>query len=190
MSLDLTDDQIREFLTDLGLPQVDPTAFRAGTLPELLRGMIDLGRIRPQLRTTQHVRNNFDSLGVAVFVIDLVAPAPNEIAVVRNMALTFTNAATESVVWQKRTPGPVLTTLWEDVGGPFAAARYLGGPGQVSDSWGALYGNGIAVAGVNPDATNAQQQLQFAVISAAAVSKTGAVDFDVDFYQWEDWPGL
>lgn len=185
MSIELTDDQIRQFLEDLGLPQVDPTAFRAGTLPELLRGSIDLGRIRPVLRTTQLVVIAHVGLPVMVDNFTLVAPAPNQIVIVRNLNIFFTNALTNTLVIEK-TIGPVEGNVWTDFGGPFAFGPYIGTDNDATRAWG---NKTLYVYGVNPDATNLQQQLNMELQDPVGVGKDVQVTFDADFYEWEDWPG-
>jgi len=188
MTQPLTDDQIRAFLTDIGLPQVDPTQFRASTLDELIRASIDLGRIRPQLLNTSITTITYTTpLAVGLFQA-LVAPGPNQIIVCRNLTIRFTNANSETVNVQKLVGVPV-TELWTDTAAPFASAPYIGTNNDASRAWGALGLNNIPVFGANPEFSNIQQQLQFNLESAGVSDKFARLTFDADIYEWEDWPG-
>jgi len=192
MSTELTDEQIREFLEDLGLPQVDPAAFRAGTLPELLRGSIDLGRIRPVLQTSGLISMNYSSGGVAIGAsLNLQAPGPNEVIVARNMTIQLTSGNSDTVILQTRYDAATIHTLWLDLAAapPHPAGMYIGSANEPTKAWGALNLDDIVLFGQNPDFSNLQQILQFSLQSAAAVDKTAVIRFSSNLYRWEDWPG-
>jgi len=188
MTVALTDDQIRAFLDDLGLPQVDPAQFRASTLSELIRADIDLGRIRPILVTTSITTILYSTAAAVGPFQALVAPGPNQIIICRNLSIRFTNANTEIIRVQKLVGVPV-TELWEDSAAPFASAPYIGTNNDASRAWGALGYNNIPVFGANPEFSDLQQQLQIQLESAGAADKFARITFDADFYEWEDWPG-
>jgi len=188
MTTPLTDDQVRAFLNDIGLPQVDPTQFRSSTLDEILRASIDLGRIRPMLLNSSVTRVTYaTALAVGLF-LDLVAPGPNQVIHCKNMTIRFSNANSEIINVQKLT-GVIISELWTDTAAPFAAAPYIGTDNTASQAWGALGLNNIVMFGVNADFNNLQQILQFNLASAGVSDKFAVITFDADIYEWEDWPG-
>jgi len=188
MTQPLTDDQVRQFLEDIGLPQVDPTQFRSSTLDELLRASIDLGRIRPMLLTSSVTRVTYvTALAVGLF-LDLVAPGPNQVIHCKNMSIRFTNANSETINVQKSV-AVIVTELWTDTAAPFAAAPYIGTNNDASRAWGALGLNNIVVFGANPEFSSVQQILQFNLESAGVSDKFAIITFSADIYEWEDWPG-
>jgi len=190
MTLALTDAQIRQYLDDLGLPQVDPAQFRASTLPELLLASVDFGRIRPVLRETSCVSVNYSTAIAVGLFLNLVAPAANQIIHAVKMSIRFTNANIETINVQK-TCGATIRELWTDFAGDpgakFKAEPYIGNDTSPSQSWGALGLDDIVVFGSNPDSNNVGQILQLNLVSIAALVKTAVITFDADIYEWEDW---
>lgn len=181
----LTDEQIREFLTDLGLPQVDPGAFRAGTLPELLRASIDMGRIRPVIQTSGLILINHVGPAVAVDNFPIAAPGPREVITLTNITFFFNNALTETFVIEKET-GPVIGNIWVDFGGPFAFGPYIGTDNTVTQAWA---NKKMVVYGSEIDFLGQQQIINVELQSAAAVGKNVTIAYDSTLYRWEDWPG-
>jgi len=188
MTQPLTDDQVRQFLEDIGLPQVDPTQFRSSTLDEILRASIDMGRIRPMMLTTSvNVSLYTTALAVGLF-LDLVAPAPNQIIHCRNMSIEMTNANSEVIRVQK-VAGPIVNLLWTDEKAPIPLGQYIGTDNTASQAWGALGLNNIVVFGQDPEFSNLQQILQLNLATIGASLKTATITFSADIYEWEDWPG-
>lgn len=180
--------QIRVVLDDLGLPQVDPSSWFDGTMPEILRASLDFGRVQPILaRTSITTLLYTTSLAVGLFT-PLVAPVPNEIIVCRNLSIRFTNANAETINIQKLVGVPV-TEIWTDTAAPLPSGPYIGTNNDASRAWGALGLNNIPVFGANPEFTNLQQILQVNLESAGISDKFARITFDADFYEWEDWPG-
>jgi len=190
MTVALTDAQIRQYLDDIGLPQVDPAQFRASTLPEQLVAAVDFGRIRPVLRGTQCISADYSTPLATGAFLSLVAPALNEIIHVVQMSIRFTNANSETINVRKDCGG-TIRELWTDFAGDpgqkFVAEPYIGNANNASIAWGSLGLNDIVVFGANPDSDNAQQLLQINLVSPGVSTKTARITFDASIYEWEDW---
>jgi len=184
---ELTPAQVRAFLTGIGLPQVDPQEWIASTLPEILRAMVDLGRISPQMLRTFSNRTVVTSAVNVTQDVTVVAVNPGEIVHVRNFTMILSTAAIISVRIYKEA-GPVQTNIWhgQDAGG-FPIGPYLGADNTSSVAWAAA-NRDLYVSGTDLEANNLQQQLHVEVISDFAVIKTFTIDFDIDTYLIQDFP--
>jgi len=179
--------QIRRYLDDLGLDAVDPQAWLAGVLPEILRGSIDLGRLKPTLVTSGLIVVNHIGAAVMVDNFAIQAPGPNQIIRMRNLHVFFTNALTETFIIQKESAaGALIGNIWVDFGGPFAFGPYIGTDNTATQAWA---NKEIIVYGANPGFLGVQQTIAVELQSAAAIGKNVTIAFDSDLYEWEDWPG-
>lgn len=179
---------VRRLLDNLGVPQVDPSSWFDGTMPEILRASLDFGRVQSILARSQVTTLLYSTdLAVGLF-LDLVVPRPNEIIVCRNLSIRFTTANVDTINVRKLV-GPSMTEIWTDSATPFALAPYIGTNNDASRAWGALGLNNIPVFGENPEFSNQPQLLQLNLESAAVVDKFARITFDTDTYEWQDWPG-
>ncbi len=190
MSQPLTDAQLRLFLDQLGLPQVDPAQYRASILPEMLKANIDLGRIRPVLVNTSCNSVAYTTADATGLFLNLVSPAPNQIIHAVQMSIRFTNPNTETINVQKLC-GSTVRELWTDFAGDagttFLPEPYIGDSRDASVAWGSLGLHDIAVFGANANAANLQERLQINLVSPAALVKTAVITFDACIYELEDW---
>lgn len=187
-----TIEQIRTVLVDLGLPQVDPSSWFDGTMPETLRVLLDAGPLKPQPAFSFQQRSVFSSLAVASVAFDITGANPGTIRVLKNLTIRPLTANIEEIRIQKF-DGTRTTEMWRDATGPFAAAQYIGTDNAATRAWGALGLNNIVM--YPPELTdnpNSQRQVQIVIISAAAVIKDiildmTVVEFDSRLFKGGDW---
>jgi len=177
--------EIRRLLDDLGLPQVDPSSWFSGTFPEILRVIVDAGRIQGIVETSGLIVINHIGPAVAVDNFPIAAPGPREVITLTNFNLFFTNALTETLVIEKET-GPVIGNAWVDFGGPFAFGPYIGTDNTATQAWN---NKKMVVYGAEIDFLGQQQIINVELQSAAAVGKNVTISYDSTLYQIEDWPG-
>jgi len=186
MSVPLTDEQIREFLDDIGLPQVDPTQFRTSTLDELLRASIDMGRIRPVQVNSLAFRQVITTAAVAIATITIGAPNPTEVQRWSNFFIAISTSNIDSLEIFKL-DGVIEESIWHDDATPLTAnPGYVGGPNISTQAWGNKV---IDLYGTRGNVNNLQQQLTIRLSSAGAVVKSIIVAATVDTYEFTDWPG-
>ena len=178
---------IRRVLDDLGLPQVDPSSWFDGTMPEILRASLDFGRVSPLLESSIANDGTFTSPANIGEDIIIVAPGVTEVHRVRRFFIRFITAnITQIRIFVLS--GVKNTNLWDDDSGPFPAGVYLGHDGPVTESLAPIMRD-LAIMGDNADFDGQKQQLHIEFISAAAAIKTIEVDSLVDNYQYRDWIG-
>jgi len=185
MSVELTDELIREFLDDIGLPQVDPTQFRTSTLDELIRASIDLGRIRPVQVNSLAFRQVITTPAELITTITIGAPNPTEVQRWSNFFVAISTSNIDQLEIFKL-DAVIEESIWHDDASPITASPgYIGGPNISTQAWGNKV---IDIYGTRGNVNNLQQQLTIR-LSGAAVVKSIIVAATVDTYEFTDWPG-
>jgi len=184
----ITEAALRAFLRDLGLPQVDPSAWLSGTAPEILRSVVDVGRLRPRRVFSVGVDKAHTTPLETDTQFILSAPEPPTLNVIRHFFVEFETANVDEILFEIRR-APTDFTFWRDVGGPFAVGTYIGTANSPTGTFGAVTRGAIQVIGKDGDLA-VQQQLTMRLISAVAAIKTVRVKFIEDVYNLEDFPGF
>lgn len=187
MSVPLTDELIREFLDDIGLPQVDPAQFRASTLAELLRASIDMGRIRPVQINSLAFRQVITTPATMVTTVSIGAPNPTEVQRWSNFFLAISTSNID-VLEIFKLDGVIEESIWHDDATPITAnPSYFGGPNISTQAWG---DKTIDLYGTRGNVNNLQQQLNIRISSALGAVKSIIVAATVDTYEFTDWPSF
>jgi len=170
---------IRRALQDLGLPQIDPQSWFDGTMPEILRVVLDAGPLKPIPTFNFTQVNTFTTAAIGDQAFDITGANPGTIRVVKNMTIQVVTANIEQIEVQTF-DGTLLSRLWLDSATPFPVDLYIGRDNTASQAWGALGLNNIIMYPQeltnNP---NNLRQLQIRLFSAAAVVKTVIVHINV-----------
>lgn len=184
-----TADELRRFLDDLGLDSVDPQAWFAGVLPEILRGAIDLGRLQPLPTFSFQQRSVFSSAANTSQQFSITGANPGVIRVIKNLIIRPLTANIDEIRIVKF-DGTVTTEVWRDASGPFAAAMYIGTDNAATRAWGALGLDNIVMypqeLTTNPGNV---RQLEIVLISAAAAVKDIVLDMTVVEFDSRVFPG-
>jgi len=172
--------QIRRALEDLGLPQVDPNSWFDGTMPEILRVILDAGPIKA-LPTFNFMQNNlFTSAANTSQTFDITGANPGTIRIVNNMTVEIITANINRLRFQ-HFDGTVTDRVWDEINlANFAVGPHIGTANQSTEAWGAQGLSSIVL--YPPELTtnpNNQRQLQLRLFSAAAVVKTVDVNLNV-----------
>lgn len=186
-----TNAEIRSFLESIGLGSVDPsTFFGDGTLSEILRGAIDLGRLKPLISDEGNVTDFLLTPLATDTAFPLISPSPNAITVMSELTVQITTAGNIDEIRFDRLVGIVDHTIWRDfAGGPFPAGPYIGTPNVATQAW-----NSMSVGGrwyfFGADINNQSFPEQFVIrlISGVAAIKSVQVDFHFQVYTLEDFP--
>ncbi len=184
----ITEAAIRAFLRDLGLPQVDPSAWLNGTAPEILRSVVDVGRLRPRRVFSVGVKKDHTTPLETDTTFILSAPEPATQNLLRHFAVGFVTANVDIIEFNIAIP-PTDFLIWRDDGGPFAVGNYIGTPNVPTQAFNSITRGKIQVIGAAGSLTGIGQQLTMRVISAVAAIKTVGVTFIEDVYNLEDFPG-
>jgi len=185
-----TDDRIREFLDNLGLPQVDPAEFRISTLPELLRANMDLGRLAPRPQLSFPLVLTFTSGNNTNQLFDITGANAGQIRIASHMQINVTTANIGTIRLEFNDGGVVFTRLWDDTGTPlFPVGAYIGTANEATRAWGAQGLSNIHL--YPPEMTGGiQRQVAIRLLSAAPEIKTVAVRLTVVQFNAADWlPG-
>lgn len=183
-----TRQEIRQLLQTLGLDQVDPNVWFRGTLNEILRASVDVGRLSSRL-----FRSTYDGLthnsGVnteQVFALSTVQPG--EIRIISNMFIRFGTANIDEITVEIA-EGAFARAIWNDSSGPFPLGVYIGTDNTETERFGEMTRQKIKLIGVDTPGVAANQVLQIRIRSAAAAIKTAFTNFRTDSYLAEDFPG-
>lgn len=184
----ITEAAIRAFLRDLGLPQVDPSAWLNGTAPEILRTVVDVGRLRPRRLFSVGVDKNHTTPVETDTTFILSAPEPATQNLLRNFTVGFVTGNVDVIEFNIEI-APNSFLFWRDDGGPFPVGNYVGTPNVVTEAFNAITRGKIQVIGADGTLQGVGQRLTMRLISAAAALKTVSVVFLEDVYNLEDFPG-
>jgi len=183
--------QIRQWLDEHGLPQVDPDQWLASTFPEILRATVDAGRLAPRPVLSFRQSNAFTTPLVVDTAFDITGANPGTIRVIKNMTIRIDTANINTIIMQWSDGGVVTTRVWEDDGTPlFGTGIYIGDSGGRTGTWGAM---GLAnIVCYPPEMTlNIQRQLQIRLLSAGGEIKTVTVEETIVEFAASDWlPGV
>lgn len=174
-----TNDEIRQALVDLALDQVDPSSWFAGTMPEILRVMLDAGPLKPLVTFSFPQRSVFSTPAEMSTALDITGANPGTIRVIKNLTINVLTANIDEIRIQKfdslRT-----TIMWRDARGPFPVAQYIGTDNTATAAWGALRLDNIVMYPPElTDVPNIQRQLQIVLISAVAAVKDIVLDMTI-----------
>jgi len=183
-----TNDEIRRFLEDLGLPQVDPSSFFSSTADEILRIAGDAGPLAPTVKFARFFDTDFTTLLNTDQSFNITGANPGQIRVVSKLFIQFITANVDEIRLQWDDLGGLQdTTIWRDFG-PFGAGNYIGTNNAASQAWGALGLDNLICH--PPEMTfNQQRQLQVRLISGVASVKTVRVKCTVLDYESRTYPG-
>lgn len=184
---------IRRVLEDLGVPQVDPSSWFDGTMPEILRAVLDMGPIAP-LPTLNRVENlTFASAPNTVETFNITSPVAGTFEVVKNLTIDIVTPNINDIRLQTF-DGATTNRLWRDVGTPlFGIGQYIGTDNDATRAWGAFGLDNVVL--YPPELTQtpgAQRQLQIRLESGAAEVKTVTISvnittFDSRLFAGGDW---
>ncbi len=135
---------MRRLLDDWGLPQVDPDSFFIGVFPEQITMAVDeVERLTAQDRgwTSSRGTANILSVNTSVLTATLMPiPGPNEIVVIRSLAVDLTSANIEAVEIHKDAAS-ANGVIWQEGvsgGAPLPLGRLIGGPNIQTTSFNSL----------------------------------------------------
>jgi len=187
-----TNDEIRQALVDLALDQVDPSSWFAGTMPEILRVMLDAGPLKPLPVFSFPQRSVFSTPAATSTAFDITGANPGTIRVLKNLTIRPLTANIDEIRIQKFDSVRTVE-MWRDASGPFAAGQYIGTDNAATRAWGALGLNNIVMYPPElTDTPNIQRQVQIVLISAAALVKDiildmTVVEFDSRLFNGGNW---
>jgi len=172
--------KIRETLEFLGLPQVDPSAWYGGTMPELLRVTLNAGAIVPPIVSV----SSFDQTFTTPSSTDTsftIATAQNDglVLIIKDLAITVnTGGNIDELRFGFIDPGATERRhLWRDfTNGPFPAGPYNFDNSDETRAWGARGLNSIVMY---PDTLNTfgERSLEMRIISGVAAVKAVNLDW-------------
>jgi len=167
--------QIRQALDDLGLPQVDPSSWFDGTLPEILRVVLQAGRLEPTLEEIAVRRDVVTSALDTDFSFAITQNTGLEMIVVGMLQIDILTANIDEIRIEYQDGVPIANVqIWRDfVGGPFGLGPYNGSDNTRSTAWGAQGLNNIPLTPpqVFPPG-NAARTLAIRIISGVAAIKS------------------
>lgn len=181
--------EVRRILEDLGLPQVDPSVWFKGTQPELLRVILDGGRLVRAFDRTDFINFQFDSAANTDQKFAIFQPAADEIVFIRYLFIEFVTGNIARIRVQIAN-GFTINQLWQDEPSPPFIGPYIGTDLTATQAWGAMGLNNIRLVGAqaNPNAIN--QLLEIRVESSASVIKTFDVQAQVEIFKLINYPGF
>lgn len=183
-----TRDEIIQFLRDIGLPQVDPSSWFDGTLPEILRAMVDFGRIKPMPVLT-FIQNTLFTSGVNVDEsFDFTGANAGTIRVIKNVTISMITANITTLN-ARFLRGPLgFAEKWVDPGGAFPLGQYIGGDTDRTLRWNSMGLNNIVM--YPPELTQGvQEQFNIQVFSAAPAVKSFRIQATIVEFDSRDFPG-
>lgn len=180
--------EIRRLLNALGDDQVDPSSWFRGTLNEILRPSVELGRISTRIRRSTYDNLTLTSPATTETVFALSTAEPEETRIISNFFVRFGTANVVEITLELN-QGGLTRSIWNDSTGPFPVGVYIGGDDDRTTRFAAQTGQKIKLIGSDMPGVTADQILQLRIRSAAAVVKTTFVDFRTDSYFSEDFPG-
>ncbi len=184
----ITEAAIRALLQDLGLPQVDPSSWLNGTAPEILRNVVDVGRLRPRRLFSVGVNKDHTTPNELDTTFILSAPQPATQNVIRHFFVEFLTANVGTIRFDIEIP-PNDFVFWKDTSGLFPIGDYIGTDNVKTQAFNSITGGRIQVLGADGSLTGVGQQLTMRLISSVPSIKTVRVIFIEDVYNLEDFPG-
>jgi len=184
--------EIRRRLDDLGLNQVDPSAWFDGTMPEILRAMIDMGPVSP-LPTVSLIQNlTFASAANLFEVFDITAAEDGTIRVVKNLTIDIVTETINEIRLQQF--DAITNVMWRDASALFGIGQYIGRDNDETRAWGALGLDNIVLypreltdtPGIVPRRLQLRLQSGAAEVKTVTVSMT-LIDFNSRLFNGGDW---